>query len=83
MKITYTSLVVFSRILMLTRAPHKYMYLHVYTCVYRVSGALQGPLARYVKLRFEHAPGMPGTFSTPPRVSDPDMHHGTRVTHVP
>ena len=30
-----------------------------------------------------HAPGMPGTFSPPPRVSDPDMHHGTCVTHVP
>ena len=25
---------------------------------------------------------MPGTFSPPPRVSDPDMHHGTCVTHV-
>ena len=23
------------------------------------------------------------TFSPPPRVSDPDMHHGTCVTHVP
>ena len=42
-----------------------------------------GPLDRYVKLRFAHAPGMPGTFSPPPRVSDPDMHHGTCVTHVP
>ena len=42
-----------------------------------------GPLARYVKLRVLHAPGMPGTFSSPPRVSDPDMHHGTCVTHVP
>ena len=41
-----------------------------------------GPLTRYVKLRFVHAPGMPGTFSSPPRVSDPDMHHGTCVTHV-
>ena len=30
-----------------------------------------------------HAPRMPGTFSPPPRVSDPDMHHGTCVTHVP
>ena len=30
-----------------------------------------------------HAPGMPGTFSSPPRVSDSDMHHGTCVTHVP
>ena len=26
---------------------------------------------------------MPGTFSPSPRVSDPDMHHGTYVTHVP
>ena len=24
-----------------------------------------------------HAPGMPGMFSTPPRASDPDMHHST------
>ena len=39
-----------------------------------------GPLARYVKLQFAHAPGMLGT---PPRVSDPDMHHGTCVTHIP
>ena len=30
-----------------------------------------------------HAPEMPGTFSPQPRVSDPDMHHGTCVTHVP
>ena len=42
-----------------------------------------GPLARYVKLRVAHAPRMPGTFSLPPLVSDPDMHHGTCVTHVP
>ena len=26
---------------------------------------------------------MLGTFSPPPQVSDPDMHHGTCVTHVP
>ena len=37
----------------------------------------------YVKLQVAHAPGMPGTFSSPPRVSDPDMHRGTCVTHVP
>ena len=37
------------------------------------------PLARYVKLQVAHAPGMPGTFSPPPRVNDPDMHHGTCV----
>ena len=42
-----------------------------------------GPLARYVILRVAHAPGMPGTFYPPPRFSDPDMHHGTCVTHVP
>ena len=41
---------------------------------------LNRPLARCVKLRIAHAPG---TFSSPPRVSDPDMHHGTCVTHVP
>ena len=29
-----------------------------------------GPLARYVKLRVAHAPGMSGKFSPPPRVSD-------------
>ena len=36
-----------------------------------------GPLSRYVKLRVALAPGTSGTFSPPPRVSDPDMHHGT------
>ena len=35
------------------------------------------------KIAGAHAPGMPGTFSPPPRVSDSDMHHGTCVTHVP
>ena len=42
-----------------------------------------GPLARYVKLCVAHAPEMPGTFSPPLRISYPDMHHGTCVTHVP
>ena len=42
-----------------------------------------GPLARYVTFRVAHAPGMPGTFPPPPLVSDPDIHHGTCVTHVP
>ena len=41
-----------------------------------------GPLTRYLKLRVAHAPGMPGTFSPPPRVTDTDMHHGTCLTHV-
>ena len=44
---------------------------------------LHGPLATCVKLRVAHAPGILETFSPPPRVSDPDMHHGTCVTHVP
>ena len=34
---------------------------------------------RYAKLRVAHAPRMPGTFSPSPRVSDPDMQHGTCV----
>ena len=44
---------------------------------------IHGPLARFVNLRVAHAPEMPGTFPPPPRLSDPDMHHGTCVTHVP
>ena len=35
------------------------------------------------KIAGAHAPGIPGTFSPPQQVSDPDMHHGTCVTHVP
>ena len=35
------------------------------------------------KLRVAHAPGMPETFFPPQRVSNPAMHHGTCVTHVP
>ena len=42
-----------------------------------------GLLVRYVKLRVAHAPGMPGTCSLPPLVSDPDMRHGMCVTQVP
>ena len=41
------------------------------------------PLNRYAKLRVAHAPGMPGTVSPPSRLSDPYLHHGTCVTHVP
>ena len=37
-----------------------------------------GPLARYVKLW-----GCRERFPRPPGVSDPDMHRGTCVTHVP
>ena len=47
------------------------------------SFSANGPLTRYVKLPVAHAPGMPGTFSPAPWISDPGMHHGTYVTHVP
>ena len=42
-----------------------------------------GPRIRYIKLRVAHAPGMPGLLSPPQRLSDPGMHQGTCVTHVP
>ena len=35
--------------------------------------------SRYVKLRVAHALGMPGTFSLPPPVSDPDMLDDARA----
>ena len=41
-----------------------------------------GPLGTFVKLRVVYAPGMPGTFFSPPRVSEPNMHHGTFVMHA-
>ena len=49
---------------------------------------LRGPLTRCVKLRVAHAAEMAGTFprhrlQTKPLDSDPGMHHGTCVTHVP
>ena len=39
-----------------------------------------GPFARYANLLDAHPPEMPGTFSPPPGVSNPDMHNGTCVT---
>ena len=50
---------------------------HVSPCL------LNWPLTRHATLRVPHAPGTPGTFSTLPRVSDPDMRHGMHVTHMP
>ena len=61
--------------------------IHIYIHIYLNSNLrwcyFHGPLTRYVTCRIARAPGMPGTFSPPPRVSDPDMSHGTCVTHVP
>ena len=54
----------------------------VYLEGYREGYALNGPLARYVKLQVSHAPGMSGTISPPPRVSVPDVYHDTCVAHV-
>ena len=67
--------------------------LHINWSLYKYFGAANvrnisscnnahGSLTRYAKLRAVHAPGMPGSFSRPQWVSDPDMHHGTCVTHV-
>ena len=44
---------------------------------------INGPITRYAKFPVAHVPGMPATFSSAPRYSDPDMHHGTCATHVP
>ena len=66
------------------------LYAEIEACVKRLHQSslihisqTHGPLARYSKLQDVHAPGMGGTISPPPRVRDPDMHHGTCVTDVP
>ena len=55
----------------------------ILTAIKQIHDVQHGPLTRYLLLRVAHVPGMPGTFSPPPRVSDSDMHHGTCVKHVP
>ena len=45
--------------------------------------ALKWASCQIRKIADAHAMGMPGAFPPPPRVSDPDMHHGMCVTHVP
>ena len=59
-----------------------------FSITFDLSLFIHGPLTRWAKLSVGRALGMPGTFSPPrlqrnPLVSDPDMHHGTCVTHVP
>ena len=63
---------------------HKTSNLYLATSrIYEILWSIRhGPLTWYAKLGVAHAPGIPRTFSPPPRVSDPDMHHGTCVTHV-
>ena len=61
----------------------------VYSCGPRACVVCHEPLTRYARLRFAHAPGMSGTFSSATNFkgnhyfSDPGMHHVTCVTHVP
>ena len=65
------------------RHPKLWNYYAILFIILRVSTALiHGPLTRYAKLQVAHVPGMPGTFSPPQRISDPDMYHGTCVTRV-
>ena len=66
----------------MTSAKHQIIYSSL-NVLLREFFEVHGPLARYLKLRVAHAPEMPGTFSPLPRPSDPDMRHGTCVTHVP
>ena len=58
-------------------------YIAIAVLIRKVSHQCSWALTRYAKSCVAHAPGMPGTFSPPSRVSDPDMHHDTCVTHVP
>ena len=66
---------------------HLFIY-NPYSSALPYNWCCHGPLTRYLKLRVAHAPGMQGTFShhwpqRKPLVSDPGMHHGTCVNHVP
>ena len=55
----------------------------VYMCVFEQLLTPPWASCQIQKIAVAHAPGMPGTFSPPSDASDPDMHHGTCVTHVP
>ena len=67
---------------LITETRYVYMMHSAAMAVADMTGMIcHGPLARYVQLHV--APGMPGMFSLPPWDVDPDMHHGTCVTHVP
>ena len=54
-------------------------------CFWRVGWCLytMGLLPDTQKMRVAHTLELPGTVSPPPRVSVPDMHPGTCVTHMP
>ena len=73
----------------LCTAGHTMFFRQLYSTRHGSHELLQhGPLARYLNVWVAHAPGMPGTFphhrlQRKPLVSDPVMHHGTCVMHVP
>ena len=50
--------------------------------IVRFNPIIHGPLARYVKLAGYACAGHAGDVFPAPRVGDPDMHHGTCVTHL-
>ena len=66
-------------------SPHDFHFLPLFsTCTCRHT-VLQFTWAscQVRKIAGAHAPKMSGAFSPPSRISDPDMHHGTCVMHVP
>ena len=46
-------------------------FLLIWIKIFLNTAKMYGPLARYMKLRVVHVPGMSGTFSPPLRMSDP------------
>ena len=62
---------------LLSVSPHIWWTLDILTIGIEsfVSYCCHGPLARYIKLQVAHAPGILGTSSPQPRISDPDMHN--------
>ena len=71
-----------------TKITHEWAHKHIVTRVYTLISYMTWRIPQWASCQIRkivgaHAPGMPGTFSPSPQVSDPDMHHGTCVTHVP
>ena len=60
---------------------HGYIFFHISIHILYIFYNRHGPLAKYIKSRVAHAPGMPVTFSPQPRISG--THNGTCVMHIP
>ena len=63
--------------------PLQHIRIFVIFMIYDIPKCMAWTSCQIREIASAHAPGMPGTFSPSPQVSDPDMHHGTCVTHVP